>query len=438
MGHPSVIIAAPSSGTGKTTVTLGMIRAFRDRGVNISSAKIGPDYIDPRFHEMAGNRRCINLDSWSMRERLFENLVLECQKNSDLFIIEGVMGLFDGAAEQGAFGNGSTASVAKKLQTPVILVVDAKSQAQSVAALVKGFRDHDPNLNLAGIILNRVGSDRHAQLIKKTLDEENIFIFGFIPRCKELELASRYLGLVQALELKDVEKHIAGIAKIIDNCIDMDAVRKVATSHTMTRQTSSSGIKPLGQHISIASDAAFSFIYPHIIESWRENGAEIATFSPLKDENPNPNSDAVYLPGGYPELYADQLAHNRNFFNSLRVSASQNKFIFGECGGYMVLGDYLIDQSGNRHEMLGLLPLTTSFENKKLSLGYRTATTVCKTALGPIGTRFRCHEFHYASIVSSEGENLFEVEDADQTQLEPVGSKNKSVSGSFMHLIDYR
>ena len=152
-----------------------------------------------------------------MRERLFEKLVLKCEQNSDLFIIEGVMGLFDGAAERGAFGNGSTASVAKKLEAPVILVVDAKSQAQSVAALVKGFRDHDPNLNLAGIILNRVGSDRHAQLIKKTLDEENIFIFGFIPRCKELELASRYLGLVQALELNDVEKHIAGIAKIINN-----------------------------------------------------------------------------------------------------------------------------------------------------------------------------------------------------------------------------
>ena len=189
MGHPSVIIAAPSSGSGKTTVTLGLIRAFCDRGVNISSAKIGPDYIDPRFHEMAGNRRCINLDSWSMREHLFEKLVLEGEQNSDLFIVEGVMGLFDGAAERGAFGNGSTASVAKKLQAPVILVVDTKSQAQSVVALVKGFRDHEPGLHLAGIILNRVGSDRHAQLIKEALDKENIFIFGFIPQCKKLELA---------------------------------------------------------------------------------------------------------------------------------------------------------------------------------------------------------------------------------------------------------
>ena len=437
MGHPSVIIAAPSSGSGKTTVTLGLIRAFCDRGVNISSAKIGPDYIDPRFHEMAGNRRCINLDSWSMREHLFEKLVLECEPRSDLFIIEGVMGLFDGAAERGAFGNGSTASVAKKLQAPVILVVDAKSQAQSVVALVKGFRDHEPSLHLAGIILNRVGSDRHAQLIKEALDKENIFIFGFIPQCKKLELASRYLGLVQAHELKDIDKHIDGIAKIIDDHIDLNAIRKVATSHTVTRQALSSGIKPFGQHISIANDAAFSFMYPHIIESWRESGAEIATFSPLKDETPDPNADAVYLPGGYPELYAEQLAHNINFFNSLRIAAGQNKFIFGECGGYMVLGDYLIDQSGTQHEMAGLLPLTTSFENKKLSLGYRTATTVGKTPFGPVGTRFRCHEFHYASIITNKGENLFDAEDPTQTKLGSIGSKNKSVLGSFMHLIDY-
>ena len=437
MGHPSVIIAAPSSGSGKTTVTLGLIRAFCDRGVNISSAKIGPDYIDPRFHEMAGNRRCINLDSWSMREHLFEKLVLECEPRSDLFIIEGVMGLFDGAAERGAFGNGSTASVAKKLQAPVILVVDAKSQAQSVVALVKGFRDHEPSLHLAGIILNRVGSDRHAQLIKEALDKENIFIFGFIPQCKKLELASRYLGLVQAHELKDIDKHIDGIAKIIDDHIDLNAIRKVAASHTVTRQALSSGIKPFGQHISIANDAAFSFIYPHILESWRESGAEITTFSPLKDETPDPNSDAVYLPGGYPELYAEQLAHNKNFFNSLRIATGQNKFIFGECGGYMVLGDYLIDQSGTQHKMAGLLPLTTSFENKKLSLGYRTATTVGKTPFGPVGTRFRCHEFHYASIITNKGENLFDAEDAAQTKLGSIGSRNKSVLGSFMHLIDY-
>ena len=347
------------------------------------------------------------------------------------------MGLFDGAAERGAFGNGSTASVAKKLQAPVILVVDAKSQAQSVAALVKGFRDHDPGLHLAGIILNRVGSDRHAQLIKEALDKENIFIFGFIPQCKKLELASRYLGLVQAHELKDIDKHIDGIAKIIDDHIDLNAIRKVAASHTVTRQALSSGIKPFGQHISIANDAAFSFIYPHILEGWRERGAEITTFSPLEDETPDPNSDAVYLPGGYPELYAEQLAHNINFFNSLRIAAGQNKFIFGECGGYMVLGDYLIDQSGTQHEMAGLLPLTTSFENKKLSLGYRTATTVGKTPFGPIGTRFRCHEFHYASIITNKGENLFDAEDAAQTKLGSIGSKNKSVLGSFMHLIDY-
>lgn len=386
---------------------------------------------------MAGNRRCINLDSWSMREHLFEKLVLECEPRSDLFIIEGVMGLFDGAAERGAFGNGSTASVAKKLQAPVILVVDAKSQAQSVAALVKGFRDHDPGLHLAGIILNRVGSDRHAQLIKEALDKENIFIFGFIPQCKKLELASRYLGLVQAHELKDIDKHIDGIAKIIDDHIDLNAIRKVAASHTVTRQALSSGIKPLGQHISIANDAAFSFIYPHILEGWRESGAEITTFSPLEDETPDPNSDAVYLPGGYPELYAEQLAHNINFFNSLRIAAGQNKFIFGECGGYMVLGDYLIDQGGTQHEMAGLLPLTTSFENKKLSLGYRTATTVSKTPFGPVGTRFRCHEFHYASIITNKGENLFNAEDAVQTKLGSIGSRNKSVLGSFMHLIDY-
>ena len=437
VSHPTLVIAAPASGSGKTTVTLGMIRAFRDLNFSVTSAKVGPDYIDAGFHKIASHRSCINLDSWSMRETLIDGLLIQGMRSSDLFIIEGVMGLFDGAMKSGSFGNGSTASIAKKIQAPVILIIDARSQAQSVAALAKGFRDHDAGLNFAGVILNRVSSERHAKLLTNSLESAGLTVFGVIPHLKELELGSRHLGLVQAQEHRNIEKYIKQAAKIMSDCLNLNDIHRIATSAKLKKQPLVSGLKPLGQRISIAKDAAFSFIYPHVISSWRENGAEIFYFSPLQDERPALHSDAIYLPGGYPELYAGKLASNQNFLASLHEASINNVFIFGECGGYITLGDILIDKSGTRHKMAGLLPIETTFEQRKLSLGYRKAITLDKTPFGPAGKTFRCHEFHYASVLTNTGNKLFKVEDGNATDLGLEGSQKNTVFGSFMHMIDY-
>jgi cobyrinic acid a,c-diamide synthase len=425
--HPSVIIAAPASGSGKTTITLGMIRAFCNRGISVSSAKVGPDYIDSKFHEMASKRPCVNLDSWSMRKTLFDELISDSIRGSDIFIIEGVMGLFDGAILPGSFGNGSTASIAEELESPVILVINAKSQAQSVAALAKGFRDYKENLNLAGVILNGVNSERH----------QDITIFGIVPHLKELELKSRHLGLIQAEEYNNIEEYIELVGEVMADCLDLDLIKKIASSRQLKKPEASLRLKPLGQNIAIAKDNAFSFIYPHIINGWRKNGSEISYFSPLNDETPEINADAIYLPGGYPELYAEKISHNLTFLNSLREAGRENKIIFGECGGYMVLGNSLIDKAGENHQMAGLLQLETTFKNSKLSLGYKKATSLISSPFGPMGTSLRCHEFHYAAVVTSSGNKLFQIKDPSHQDLGFQGLQNKSVFGSFMHLVDY-
>jgi len=437
LSHPSIIIAAPASGSGKTTITLGMIRAFCNRGISVSSAKVGPDYIDSKFHEIASKQTCVNLDSWAMRKTLFEELIADSSRNSDIFIIEGVMGLFDGAILPGSFGNGSTASIAEELESPVILVINAKSQAQSVAALARGFRDYKENLNLAGVILNGVNSERHQRLLTNALTNEDITIFGIVPHLKELELKSRHLGLVQAGEYDNIEEYIELAGEVMAKCLDLDLIKKISTSRQLIKQEVSLRLKPLGQNIAIAKDNAFSFIYPHIIDGWRKNGSEISYFSPLNDETPETNVDAIYLPGGYPELYAEKIANNLTFLNSLREAGSNNKIIFGECGGYMVLGNSLVDKAGKSHQMAGLLQLKTTFKNNKLSLGYKKAVSLTSSPFGPVGTNLRCHEFHYATVVTSSGNKLFKVEDPNHQDLGFQGLQNKSIFGSFMHLLDY-
>ena len=413
------VIAAPASGCGKTTVTLGLLRAFAQDGMVLSGAKSGPDYIDPRFHEAACHRPCFNLDAWAMTtDRI---LGLAPQGN---LIIEGAMGLFDGAPPH---GKGACADLARLLNIPVVLIIDTSRMAQSVAPIVQGFAKFDPSVLIAGVILNKVGSDRHEIILRDALASINIEVFGAIKRNPVLRIPSRHLGLIQARERNDLDNFINLAAETVRAGINMDALRKLGTQS----QPSANHPTPCpANRIAVAQDAAFSFLYPHLLSDWQQAGASITTFSPLNND-PVPCADLVYLPGGYPELYAGLLASNSQFIQSIQ-SASQHTDIYGECGGYMVLGKVLTDADGVQHKMAGLLDLGTSFEYRKLHLGYRMITA----NTGLFKGTWTAHEFHYATTAFANGKPFLSASDATGKVLPDMGLTQGRVSGSFAHIID--
>jgi cobyrinic acid a,c-diamide synthase len=401
----------------------------------VVSAKAGPDYIDPAFHAAASGRPCINLDPWGMRPQTLDAAAASLLRQSDLVVCEGVMGLFDGATVT----EGSTADLAVYLGWPVILVIDAHAQAASAAAVVRGFATHRPGLALAGVVFNRVGSDRHSAILREAcaLSVPEVPVLGCLPRVPGLVVPSRHLGLVQALEHPDLETFLDRAAGLVADHVDLAALRRLAGTAKAGGGRAPLPLAPLGQRIAVASDVAFAFSYPLVIDGWRSAGAEILPFSPLADEAPDAASDAVYLPGGYPELYPGRLAANRTFIAGLHAAARRGANVFGECGGYMVLGEGLIDGDGAAHRMLGLLPLETSFAERGLHLGYRVAALAVDTALGEAGARFRGHEFHYARIVrEGPGQALFDCTDAGGMRLGRTGLAAGTVMGSFIHLID--
>ena len=417
-----LIFAAPASGSGKTTVTLGFLRAAARQGVAIRSAKSGPDYIDPRFHAAASGRECVNLDAWAMTPDRLRNLAAHAP--GETLLIEGAMGLFDGAPPD---GKGSSADLARLLGLPVVLIIDCARLAGSVAAIARGYATLDPKVQVAGVILNNVGSPRHEDMLRRALPDTTVF--GAVPRNSALSQPSRHLGLEQAEERPDLEAFLDRAADIMTEHLDTEALLHLATQQDVPAGAARP-LPPPAQRIAVAQDRAFGFSYPHMLSDWRQAGAELTVFSPLNDD-PVPEADFIFLPGGYPELHAGQLAATQNFLPSLR-KAAQSTPTYGECGGYMVLGDGLIDAEGTCHEMAGLLRLETSFAERKLHLGYRTLCAL----RGPFPGSYCAHEFHYASTLRAEGEALFYAEDAMGTQLGPIGLSHGHVHGSFAHIID--
>ena len=424
-----LVIAAPSSGSGKTLVTLGLLRAFAKAGHNVGSAKAGPDYIDPRFHEAATGRPCVNLDAWAMPSDQVKTIAAEAAEGRSLLVIEGVMGLFDGAET----GEGSTADLAGLLGFPIILVVDALRQSQSAAALVRGFASHRSDCRIAGVIFNKVATDRHESILRTAMKPLEIPVLGCVRNIYELEVPSRHLGLVQASEHESLERFIETAADLVAAALDLDGLGTLADGHAHAPDAART-LPPLGQKIAFADDRAFAFSYPHLLNGWRQAGAELSAFSPLNDEAPAADADAIYLPGGYPELHAGKLADNSAFLDGLRAAAERGVLIYGECGGFMVLGDGLIDADGHSHKMSGLLSVVTSFEKRKLHLGYRRLT--CAGPL-PFGKILRGHEFHYSTLISQgAGEALFEARDAAGRNLGRIGLRAGTVMGSYAHIID--
>jgi cobyrinic acid a,c-diamide synthase len=433
------IVSAPRSGAGKTTVTLGLLAALRRRGIHVRAAKSGPDYIDPAFHAAATGAASLNLDSWAMRPALLDALAAEAARDADVLVIEGAMGLFDGVPGE-AGRSGAAADLAARFGVPVLLVLDVSGQAQSAAAVAAGFAQFDPAVRIAGVVLNQVGSERHRALVADAIGRLGAPLLGAIPRDERLMLPERHLGLVQAREHADLGARLARLADVIEKHCDVDAIVDAAkTWMAGTRPAMTGGddmaLPPPGQRIALACDAAFSFVYPHLIAGWRRAGAEVATFSPLADEAPPDDCDVCWLPGGYPELHAGVLAAAQRFCAGLARFATTRR-VHGECGGYMVLGAGLVDADRGRHAMTGLLGHATSFAQRKLHLGYRAARLLAPCPIGAADARLRGHEFHHASLIERGNDApLAEISDAQGKPVAEAGSRRGNVSGTFFHVI---
>jgi cobyrinic acid a,c-diamide synthase len=432
-----LILAAPSSGSGKTVVTAGLLRHLRRRGLKVAAAKAGPDFIDPTFHALAAATPCPNLDVWGMRPAMLAAVVAGLEANAQFLLCEGVMGLFDGNGADGE--TGSTAELARITGWPVVLIIDCRGQAASVAALLRGFISHRPEISVAGVIFNRVAGQRHRASLATAVARHlpDLAVLGALPADPALSLPSRHLGLVPAPEVVDAETAIEGAAERIGAHIDVDRLLALSRVSTLGGKADGAGIPPLGQRIAVARDDCFCFAYPTLLSGWRRGGSELLFFSPLAGEPPDSAADAVFLPGGYPEMWATRLAAAETFFIGLRRAVVAGKPVYGECGGYMVLGAGLIDAEGEPHAMAGLLPLETSFATRCRHLGYRCATLLGDTPLGVSGTRFRGHEFHYATVIAEGGAKpLWSVTDATNVDLANCGLCRGSAFGSFIHLID--
>jgi cobyrinic acid a,c-diamide synthase len=436
---PGLLVAAPRSGSGKTTVTLGLQRALARKGLRVRGVKCGPDYIDPAFHAAATGAPSFNLDSFAMEPPLLAAILRRAGADADLVIGEGSMGLFDGIRGE-AGRTGASADVAALFGWPVLLVLDVSGHAQSAAAVALGCARFDPRIRVAGVVLNKVASDRHRTLVEEGLARIDMPVLGALTRDGSLTLPERHLGLVQAGETTELDRHLDRLADAIERSLDLDRIVALAGAARAALPGTPKVLPPPGQRIALAFDTAFSFVYPHVLEGWRAAGAEIRTFSPLADEPPPAECDTCWLPGGYPELHAERLANAGRFLEGLRRFARTGT-IHGECGGYMVLGRSIEDGAGRTHRMADLLPVDTSIAKRKLHLGYRVARLFSDGPLGAAGDIVVGHEFHYSSVVGSDHGDatcLAAISDAEGRDLGRAGHRCGLVSGSFFHVIATR
>ncbi|MCR4269433.1 cobyrinate a,c-diamide synthase [Nitratireductor sp. ZSWI3] len=489
----ALIIGAARSGSGKTSVTIGLMRALRRRGLAVHGAKSGPDYIDPGFHLAATGHPGVNLDSWAMHPDLLAHLLGAQAAEADMLLVESAMGLFDGiVSEPGR--SGAAADIARRHGVPCLVILDVTGQSQTAAALAKGFAAYDPTVKIAGVVLNQVASARHETMAREAIEAIGIKVLGAVHRNPDMALPERHLGLVQASEHEALEAFIERLADVMEQSVDLDAVMEIAAplgahcgaiayggavpppltpplkgegsdeAHHLSslpsegrdrgwgsqakpakrvlcdcpgthRGAAGHMLPPPGQRIAIARDRAFSFVYPHLAAHWQAQGAALLPFSPLADEGPDPSADACWLPGGYPELHVEALANARAFQARMRAFA-QTRPVHGECGGFMVLGRALEDAEGNTHPMLGLLDHVTSYAKRKMNLGYRQARLLADSPIGAAGETIRGHEFHYSRLIEPGADApLAELADGQGRALGPAGARRGHVSGTYFHAI---
>lgn len=395
---PRIIIAAPQSGSGKTTIVSGLVMALRKRGLTVQSFKIGPDYIDTGYHGTAGGRAAHNLDTWLMDRETMTRLFVRQARGADISVVEGVMGLYDG----GRRGVSSTSEIAKLLKIPVLLVIDAKSSGESAAAVALGFREYDPQTDIRGVILNRLGSESHKQMICEALERISMPVLGAVFRDESLRLPERHLGLLPREEINGMEI-MEKICAAVERSVDVDALMKIARSAPELPMEKENENRPTsGIKIGVARDEAFSFYYPESLSVLQRLGAEIICFSPLRDSKIPPVSGLIFG-GGFPEIFAERLASNKSMLESIRVAAGNGMPIYAECGGYLYLMRELSGFDGKAHHLAGVIPRRAVMRERLQTVGYVEATALADTVICPAGSVIRGHEFHFSEV---DGEHL--------------------------------
>lgn len=417
------VIAGERSGAGKTTVTLALLAALRRRNLEVRSFKVGPDYIDPMFHRHVTGQACYNLDPVLTSEAYVQHCF--SHHASEYSIVEGVMGLFDGAAGHKHFA--STAHIARLLNLPVLLVVDCSRLSYSVAAIVHGYRSLDPRLKFAGVVLNRVGSDRHLELLKSAL--EDVPILGVLRRQDAIEIPDRHLGLVPTDELPGLTELIDRLAELGETCFDWAALMPLLA--TRSSQAQIKDVKARVR-IAIARDAAFNFYYQDNLELLKQAEAELIEWSPLNDPLPD-QIDGLYFGGGFPEMFAETLSENDETRNAIRSAIQSGMPTYAECGGLMYLSEKIVDFSENAFPMVGAIPTTTVMRSR-LTLGYRQATALQDTPIVEKNVSLRGHEFHRSTPTIEPDQPLFELTGLSQSPIQYDGWSSPTLHASYLHL----
>lgn len=437
----SMVIAGTHSGTGKTTVAVGIMSALRKRGLSVQPFKVGPDFIDPGYHETVCGIPSRNLDGWMLNKRYNLNTFFKNSIGKHISVIEGVMGLYDGV--DGTREDGSTAQISKWLQSPIVLVLDASSMARSVGAIVYGFERYDKQIRLAGVILNRVSSERHYRYLKDAIVKRcKTKVIGYLPNDPSVEIPERHLGLVTATEHGLTNDFKKRLTDLVHQHIDMDLLLKIAKpvdgkrlDARLTETEVAGGATP-SVKIGVAYDEAFSFYYPDNFDILKQCGAELIYFSPLRDGSLPGQLDGIYFGGGYPEIYARDLEANRAMRNEVKTFAANGGVIYAECGGLIYLGDTITDVDHHHYKMSGVFPFTVRMERKLKDLGYYSLKVIKNNILSKRGDEIRGHQFRYSSLESIPGSlnRVYHLRKGEDGVVIKEGFALNNVLASYLHL----
>jgi len=428
-----LVVAGTQSGVGKTTLVLGLIAAFKRRGLQVQPFKTGPDFIDPGHHTRAAGVASRNLDGWMLSKEANLAAFYRQARQAELALVEGAMGLFDGY--DGLSEAGSSAEMAKWLNLPVLLVVDARAMARSAGALVQGFAKFDPGLTMAGVVFNRVGSPTHLAYLRQALEPLGITCYGALPRDREVAIPERHLGLATTEDHPLGGDYFEHLADLLEAHLDLGALWEDLPVLTIPLEAGEPDKKPLVR-LGVARDNAFCFYYPENLELLAHYGASLVPFSPMDDRDLPGDLHGLYLGGGYPELYAERLAANAGLRRLIKEKAQSGMPIYAECGGLMYLSQGIEDLAGNRHPMAGVFPFQVRMLAKRRALGYREITLTASGLLGPPGTSARGHEFHYSEMVEDPGDltHLYRITDRAGVAGVAEGYALHHVLASYVHL----
>ncbi len=430
---PRLVIAGAASGVGKTTITAGVVAALRSRGLRVQPFKCGPDYIDPSYHAVAAGVPCRNLDTWMISKEALLDLFARATRSADIAIVEGVMGFYDG--RNGLEEAGSTAEIAKTLDAPVILILNVDKTARSAGAMALGYKEFDRNVRLAGVILNRTGSQNHLRWTKEAVEAATgIPVVGYLPKNADLHLPERHLGLVPTSEGGEMIQRIGSIRQQVEATVDVDKLITICRAAPVLEWPNSAGLFLLHDEgsrirLAVARDEAFSFYYEDNLDILRAWGAEIVFVSPVHDSQLG-DVDGLYVGGGFPEVYAAQLSENRSFIHSIRMLAEAGLPIYAECGGLMYLSEGIVDFEGSRYPMVGLVPGWSQMQSKRVRMGYVSVEALADSILANKGQELRGHEFHWSKLQSFDGKAAYRVVGGDRVD----GFAERNILASYVHL----